>query len=201
MTLRTFIIAAMVALVATTAQAQEALSIGGALPTADRVMQNANGAAASLAQQMGPRGLAVVFWSQTCPWVVRYERRVMDLATEYGQAGVGFALVSSNDPVAFPGDAFHSMRDRAAAEQYTVPYFLDGGSEAARAFGALRTPQVFLFNAEGRLVYEGAVDDSPADPAGARDRYFRDALSQVVAGQPVTVQKTRAFGCTIKYHD
>jgi thiol-disulfide isomerase/thioredoxin len=189
------------ALMAQPAYAQEALPIGAELPVAERTMQNALGAATSLAAQMGPRGLAVVFWCNTCPWVRRYEDRVVALANEYGAAGVGFIAINSNDPVAFPGDDFASMRTQGTEGNYGFPYVVDEGSQTARAFGATRTPQIFLFNSDGRLVYEGTVDDSPSDAGGAQERYFRDALASVVANAPVQVEKTKAFGCTIKFQD
>ncbi len=177
----------------------EALEIGARLPLADRAMPTTSGSTTTFGQAMGGRGLAVVFWSNTCPWVKKYEDRVVALAGEYQAAGFGFVAVNANDPVAYPDDNMDAMRQQANAGGYAFPYVSDAGSEAARAFGATRTPQVFLFDAGGTLVYEGTVDDSPSEPAEAEEHYFRDALNQVVAGEPVAVQKTRAFGCTIKF--
>lgn len=178
-------------------RAQEALAIGSNLPLGERVMESATGASTSLRQQMGARGLAVIFWCNTCPWVKKYEDRVVALAREYTAAGIGFVAINANDPVAFPDDNLEAMRGQGA--NYPFPYVVDGGSEAARAFGASRTPQVFLFDASGKLVYEGTVDDSPADPTQVSEEYFRNAMDQVIAGAPVAVQKTKAFGCTIKF--
>lgn len=179
------------------ARAQEALAIGERLPLGDRVLENATGEAASLGSQMGTRGLAVLFWCNTCPWVKKYEGRVLELAREYTAAGIGFVAINANDPVAFPDDNLEAMRGQA--RDYPFAYLTDGGAEAARAFGASRTPQVFLFDTDGRLVYEGTIDDSPADPAEVSEEYFRDAMDQLIAGAPVAVQKTKAFGCTIKF--
>ncbi len=179
------------------AQVGEALGIGASLPLAQRSMPSAAGSATSFSQTMGDRGLAVIFWCNTCPWVKKYEDRVVALAKEYQAAGFGFIAVNANDPVAYPEDGIEEMRRRAAA--YSFPYVVDEGSEAATAFGATRTPQVFLFNPAGTLVYEGTVDDSPSDPAEVEEPFFRNALNQLVAGEDITVQKTKAFGCTIKF--
>lgn len=181
------------------AQVGEAIDIGSSLPLADRSMPSANGSASSFAQAMGDRGLAVIFWCNTCPWVKKYEDRVVALASEYEAAGFGFIAVNSNDPVAYPEDGIAEMRAQASANGYSFPYVVDEGSEAAKAFGATRTPQVYLFNATGTLVYEGTVDDSPSDPAEVEEPFFRNALNQLVAGESITVQKTNAFGCTIKF--
>jgi thiol-disulfide isomerase/thioredoxin len=186
-------------LLAGPASAQELLATGAEIPLAARSMQNAGGTATSFSQQLGSRGLAVVFWSNTCPWVRRYEDRMLDLAREFGQSGVGFIVVNPNDPAGSPGDAFEAMQQRVGEASYPFPYVVDEGSQAARAFGATRTPQVFLFDGAGRLVYEGTVDDSPSDAGRAQERYLRDALTQLGAGQSVSGQRTRAFGCTIKF--
>ena len=199
--LKLFLVVVALGLLAQPAQAQEALAIGAALPAADRTMPNATGSPTSLAQHMGPRGLAVVFWCNTCPWVRRYESRVLALANEFGPAGVGFVAVNPNDPVAFPGDNMEAMRGQAAEGNYPFPYLADQGSQVARAFGATRTPQIFLFNSEGTLVYEGTIDDSPSDAAQAQERYFHEALSRMIANEPIRVEKTKAFGCTIKFQD
>lgn len=199
-TTRTLTALALAALLCSPVFAQgEALEIGATLPLADRSMTTTSGEATSFSQAMGTRGLAVIFWCNTCPWVKKYEQRVVDLAEEYQAAGFGFIAVNANDPVGYPDDNMDAMRDQAAAMSYPFSYVADEGSEAAVAFGASRTPQVFLFDEGGTLVYEGTVDDSPSDPAEAEEHFFRDALNQVVAGEPVAVQKTRAFGCTIKF--
>ncbi len=185
----------------TPVQAQEALEIGAAVPMADRQMPAAEGDATSLDAVMGERGLAVVFWSNTCPWVERYEDRIVALARDYIPAGVAFVIVNSNDPAAFPEESVAAIQQRAAERGYPFSYVVDEGSTLARAFGATRTPQIFLFDTGRSLVYEGTVDDSPSDAAEVEEEYFRDALASLVAGEPVEVQKTKAFGCTIKFPD
>src|SRR5690606_19492337 len=97
-------------------------------------------------------------------------------------------------------EGFQVIQEHARAQNYPFPYVVDEGSEAARAFGATRTPQVFLFDADGQLVYEGTIDDSPSDAGQVEEEYFRDAMNQLLAGTDIAVQKTKAFGCTIKYY-
>ncbi len=193
------LIAATFGLIGATSAGAQALSIGGELPMADRSMTSATGGATSFGQAIGQQGLAVVFWSNTCPWTRRYEQRLVDLAREYGGSGIGFVVVNPNDPVGNPGDNLDAMRQRASEGGYEFPYVVDEGSAAARAFGATRTPQVFVFDGNRRLVYEGGLDNSPSDAAGATHHYFRDALTSLRDGGAVTVDRTSAFGCTIKF--
>lgn len=182
------------------AQSERPLDIGATLPVAGQSMQNVTGAATSFGQEMGDQGLAVVFWSNTCPWVAKYEDRVLALAEEYQQAGIGFVIVNANDPSEYPEEGTEAIRQHAAEAGYPFPYLVDEGSRAALAFGASRTPQVFLFDASNTLVYEGTVDDSPSDPSQVTEEYFRDAMDQLIAGTQIAVQKTKAFGCTIKFY-
>ena len=192
---------ALVAALAVPASAQlgEALDIGASLPLADRSMPSVTGAATSFSGTMGDRGLVVIFWCNTCPWVKKYEDRVVALAEEYQAAGFGFIAVNSNDTAAYPEDGMQAMRSQASAKGYGFPYVVDEGAEAATAFGASRTPQVFVFDTSRRLVYEGTVDDSPSDPSEVEETFLRTALNQLMAGESITVQKTKAFGCTIKF--
>lgn len=182
------------------AQEGQPLDIGASLPLAGETMQSATGAATSFGQQMGTEGLAVIFWSNTCPWVAKYEDRVIALAEEYAPAGIGFVIVNANDPGAYPEEGMPAIRQHAGEAGYPFPYLVDEGSRAAKAFGATRTPQVFLFDTDRRLVYEGTVDDSPSDASQVGEEYFRDAMNQLIAGTAIAVQKTKAFGCTIKYY-
>lgn len=183
-----FLAFALTLLLAPLASAQNGLETGATLPLADHALTSADGASSSLGSRVGSRGLAVVFWSDACPWVDRYADRVTALATEFGDAGVGFVLVNA--------DA--ADRRDMAGRSYLMPYLADDGAQVARAFGATRTPQVFLFDSNRRLVYQGTVDDSPSSAAQADSTYLRDALMQVVAGEPVRVERTRAFGCPLR---
>jgi len=76
---------------------------------------------------------------------------------------------------------------------------VDATSDLARAFGATRTPEAFLFNAAGQLVYHGTIDDNAREPAKVQRRYLRDAVDAVVAGRGLAVQETKALGCSIKF--
>jgi thiol-disulfide isomerase/thioredoxin len=187
---------------AQSADPRTALAIGASIPAdmSARQMPGTDGRQQSIQGAMGPQGVAVIFWSASCPWVRRYEERVITLAREYQRAGINFIAVNSNDPVAYPADNLHAMQRRAQEAAYPFPYVIDEGSRLAIALGASRTPQVFLFASNGRLVYEGAIDDSAADPARVEAQFLRDAMNAHVASPAggANVQKTTAFGCLIK---
>lgn len=180
------------------ALAQEA-NIGSTLPLASRSMQAADGSSLTLGSLKGDQGTVVIFWSNTCPWVSKAEDRVLSLANTYAGRGFGFVLVNANDPVAFPDESGEANQQRATSANYGMPYVTDAGSELAVALGASRTPHIYVFDGSDALVYVGALDDSPGDPSNVTKTYLADALDAVIAGSPVPVAQTKAFGCTIKF--
>lgn len=177
------------------AQAQE-LSSGAALPSASG-LQNVQGAPAQLDELAGGNGTVVLFWSNTCPWVDQYEDRVMRLVSQYQGDGVRFVLINSNNASAFPDESLEESKEKA--EGYDgVTYLRDEGGAAAEAFGAARTPHVFVFDGSRSLAYAGAIDDSPGDPKNVQETYLADALAAITGGSSVPVAQTKAFGCIIK---
>lgn len=188
----------MIAAIPARAQGQEA-PLGSEMPLANRSMTSVTGSSSTLGGMAGDEATVLVFWSNQCPWVDKYEERMQSLASEYSGRGVSFVLVNANDPEAYPQEAQAEGQRRAQSQGYTSPYVIDGGSELANALGATRTPHVYVFDSDNQLVYIGSIDDSPGDPANAQRRYLRDALDSVLADQPVSVSQTKAFGCTIRY--
>lgn len=161
----------------------------------DQTLPRAGGGQGSLADLAGSTGTVVLFWSNQCPWVDKYEDRVLALYDQYSGQGISFVLVNSNDPSAFPRESAQASAERG----YTMPYLMDARSALARAFGASRAPHVFVFDADRSLVYVGTIDDSPGDPGNVQNTYLADALGALVGGGQIPVAKTKAFGCTIKF--
>jgi hypothetical protein len=169
---------------------------GTALPEGASVTRVEDGASATLGSLAGEQGTAVVFWSNNCLWIDKYEDRITDLVGTFQPQGVRFVFVNANDASAFPKESMEASRE--AAQDYDATYVRDPDAALAEQLGASRTPHVFLFDAGGTLVYTGAVDDSPGDPSGVGQAYFRDALDAVASGGEVPVGQTKAFGCMIK---
>src|SRR5262249_51017737 len=98
----------------------------------------------------------------------------------------------------YPEDAMSGMKDRAKQLGMKFPYVVDATSDVARAFGATRTPEAFLFDAQGKLVYHGTVDDNPKDASAGEGRWGRGAGKAGAAGKTATTAETKAMGCSIK---
>ncbi|MFZ5805294.1 MAG: thioredoxin family protein [Acidobacteriota bacterium] len=178
-----------------------ALKPGDSLPesVANVKMKGVDGKEVTLKELMGPKGLLVIFSCNHCPWVKAWQARMVALGNEYSQKGVGVVAVNSNDVTAYPDDDMEHMIAQAKEHGYRFPYVMDTTSDVARAFGATRTPEAFLFDAQGKLVYHGAIDDNAEKPQEVKKTYLADALAAVVAGKPVPVAETKALGCSIKF--
>jgi peroxiredoxin len=152
----------------------------------------------SLGEFADKRALAVVFTCNHCPYAQGWEGRLIQLQRDYADRGVAFVAINANDPVKYPGDNFDAMRERARTHEYPYPYLQDLPQATARAYGAERTPEVFLFDSARRLVYHGAPDDT-VEADQVQRHYLRDAIEALLAGEPVPTAETPPVGCTIKW--
>jgi peroxiredoxin len=157
------------------------------------------GAEVSLEALSARPAVAVVFSCNHCPYVLAWEDRLNDIAREYEPRGLAVVAVNANDDAKYPADSFPNMERHAAEKGFVFPYARDESQEVARAYGATRTPEVFLLDETQRVVYHGAIDDS-TDPAGVRATYLRDALEALLNGADAApVADTPPVGCTIKW--
>ena len=184
---------------------QPELSIGSKAPLADVLMMNVNGTQMSLNTAAGPNGLLVVFSCNTCPFVVGngeksdgWEGRYNETAIFAKENGVSMVLVNSNEAKRDNHDSMDAMKVHARTNNYGMPYLLDANHQLADAFGALKTPHVYLFDGDMNLVYRGSIDDNVSDAAAVSERYVHDAITAVANGKPVGVAETKAIGCSIK---
>ncbi len=178
--------------------ASSALPLGSAAPLEDVAMKGVDGHETSIGRAAGKRGTLVLFICDHCPWVKAWQTRIAALGNAAPAQGIGVIAINSNDPDVFPEDAYAPMRERAKQVGYKFPYVVDATSDVARAFGATHTPEAFLFDASGRLVYHGAVDDNAHDEPAVKEHWLADAIAAVSGGKPVATAKTKSLGCGIR---
>jgi peroxiredoxin len=133
-----------------------------------------------------------------CPYVIAWEERINALQREFGDRGVRIVAVNSNDAEQYPTDSFEAMVEHAREAGYVFDYLYDESQEVARALGAERTPEAYVYDAERRLVYHGAVDDS-REVDGVTEHYLRDAIEAALAGETPPVADTPPVGCSVKW--
>ncbi len=194
---RTLILAALLAAGAAPARPAGALALGDHAPESTVSMKTVDGKELTIAAVEGTKGTLVLFTCNHCPWVRAWEGRIVQLAADAQKRGIGVIAINSNDPAVYPGDSFAEMQKRAKDKGYGFPYVMDATSDVARAFGATHTPEAFLFDAQGKLVYHGAIDDNARQPRQVKAHYLAEAMGAVAAGKPVPLAETKSLGCSL----
>ena len=175
------------------------LELGSKMPLAEVKMVDVSGKNVSLKDAMGENGLLVVFSCNTCPWVDAWEDRYISVSKLSQKKDVGMIAINPNQGSRNKGDGLGDMQSRAKKAKYNFYYTLDKESKLASAFGATRTPHIYLFNNKGTLVYRGAIDDNARRPKKVENPYLMDAINAMVDGEKITTASTKALGCGIKY--
>ncbi|MBK7182993.1 MAG: redoxin domain-containing protein [Bacteroidetes bacterium] len=172
------------------------LEIGKAIPSADVKMMDVSGKEFSLADSK-VKMACWLFFLHTCPYVKLSEARIKDVASLAKKNKIGVVLINSNEAQREDEDSFEEMKKYAKAQAYDFRYVVDKNSVVADAFGATRTPHVFLFDKKG-LAYRGAIDDNIKDVNDAKEHYLKNAITAVGTGSTVKTNSTKSVGCSIK---
>ena len=175
------------------------LEIGSTMPLKDLKLADISGKNITLANAKGDVGTLVIFSCNTCPWVIRWEDRYISLATTYAQKGIGMIAVNSNAARFGGEDSLEEMVEHAKNNGYNFPYAQDPESELASAFGATKTPHIYLFDGDDKLVYRGAIDDNAKNAKKVDVPFLANAIDALLAGNPINPQTTKALGCSIKF--
>ncbi|HUD82570.1 MAG TPA: redoxin domain-containing protein [Candidatus Saccharimonadales bacterium] len=184
------------------------LPIGASAP--DFTLPGIDGRNHSLQDYADARILVIIFTANHCKTAQAYEGRIIQLVNDYKDKGVAVVGIAPNDPQALSlselvysdlSDSFAELQIRAQERGFNFPYLYDGDSQkVSRAYGPVSTPHVFIFDQARKLRYVGRIDDSENIAAVTRQD-ARNALDALLAGKPVPVEKTRTFGCSIKWSE
>ncbi|OGX86039.1 redoxin [Hymenobacter lapidarius] len=165
---------------------------------ADFKLKNIDGKMVSLADNKAAKGYIVVFTCNTCPYAKAYEARIIALNQKYASQGYPVVAINPNDPGVAPGDSYAAMQTK----KYAFPYLQDESQKIAKAYGATRTPQLYVLQRQGNdfvVSYIGAIDDNSEDATLVKTKYVENAMTEIMAGKPATNNSTKAIGCTIKW--
>lgn len=156
----------------------------------------------SILAQAGENGLVVVFICNHCPYVIAVIDRIVQVAKDLADLGVGFVAISSNDVASHPQDSFDNMKHFAQKNGFGFPYLYDEDQAVARAWGAVCTPDFFGFNAAMELQYRGRLDASrkQSGPADLR-RDLYEAMKQIAETGKGPEEQIASMGCSIKWID
>jgi len=174
------------------------LAIGSSIPSPESKMKDISGKEIAFKDAIKKNGLLVMFSCNTCPVVKKYQSRTLETGKFALDNEIGVIVLNSNEATRDEGDSFDDMKQYAKEQGYSFSYVLDKNSVMADAFGATRTPELFLFDKSGKLVYHGAIDDNPNGPDKVTRQHAQLAMQEMVAGKAVSTNTTRFTGCSIK---
>lgn len=152
----------------------------------------------SMADYKDAKGFIIVFTCNHCPFAVKYEDRVIELAKKYKSKGYVLLAINPNDPAAQPEDSFDLMKVRAKEKGFTFPYLFDEGQKIYPQYGATKTPHVFLLDKEHIVRYIGAIDDNVDSAKDVKEKYLENAIAALETGKTPSPETTKAIGCSIK---
>jgi len=167
----------------------------------DFSLKNVDGKMVSLSDYKEAKGFIVIFTCNTCPYAVASEDRIIALDKEFKEKGYPVIAINPNNPEIQPEDTFEKMQDKALQKGFTFPYLYDESHKLYAAYGAKKTPHVYLLKKEkGKLIvkYIGAIDDNVRNAEGVKQRFLADAVNELLAGKEVTLKETKAIGCSVK---
>ncbi len=171
-------------------KAEEAkLAIGAPLEAFS--LSDINSKTLSVKELKGAKGTVFVFLSAQCPVVKGYVERIQAVAKDYSGKGINFVGINSNST-----EDLAWVKSNAEAN-YKFPMLIDSGNKVADKWGASVTPEVYFFDADGKLAYRGGIDNDRRGDNVTKN-YLRDALDNALAGKAIAEKETNAFGCTIK---
>jgi len=146
----------------------------------------------------GAQALVVMFICNHCPYVKAIEDRLLALAHDFLPRGVQFVGICSNDAADHPEDTPQALLERWQQKRYGFPYLLDVNQSVARAFGAVCTPDLYIYDSQRHLQYRGRLDDAWRNPSQVQRQEMREALESILAGRTPPEQNP-SMGCSIKW--
>jgi len=142
--------------------------------------------------------LVIIFTCNHCPYAKAVEDRLIILGNDY-QNQTDFVLISSNEIENFPDDSPEKMAERHQRKSYPFPYLFDESQEVAKAYGAVCTPDIFLYNKDRKLEYRGRLDDNWKEPEKVTREELRMAIDAVLSGNKIDFDQVPSMGCNIKW--
>ena len=143
--------------------------------------------------------LVVVFTCNHCPYAIACEDRLIAIQNDYRDKGVQLVAINPNDDEKYPDDSFEKMKERAASKGFPFPYLRDESQEVARAYDAACTPDIFVFDRDRKLLYNGRIDDNWQRPDEVTRNELRELLDAALEGKTVDFEHTPSMGCSIKW--
>lgn len=164
----------------------------------DFKLKSVDGKMYGMSDYKDAKGFIVVFTCNHCPFAVKYEDRINNLAKKYKSKGYVLLAINPNDPAVQAEDSFELMKVRAKEKGFAFPYLFDEGQKIYPQYGATKTPHVFLLDKNRIVKYIGAIDDNVDSAADVKEKYLENAIAALESGKIPSPETTKAIGCSIK---
>ena len=171
--------------------------IGSSAP--DFNLSSTNGQNYSLDSFQDAKALVIIFTCNHCPYAKAAWPLLIKLANEFKDKGIAFVAINPNDEIQYPEDSFEVMKQRIQDWQINFPYLRDETQEVARTYGAVCTPDVFVFNQNRKLYYHGRINDNWQEPEKVTQEELKEALESVLADNHPPAIQYPSIGCSIKW--
>ena len=168
-------------------------------PAHDFSLKGVDGKNYTLASFANKKVLVIMFICNHCPYVKAIEERVIQFQRDSATQGVQLVGICSNDPTDYPDDTPENLKKRWLAKNYGFPYLIDESQQVARDYGAVCTPEFYVFDSGRKLAYHGQLDDNWKDPSQVKRRDLREALDALLAGKTSSAEQVSSMGCSIKW--
>lgn len=172
------------------------LKVGDTAP--NFMLRNIDDSFISLTSYKDVKGYVIVFTCNHCPFAVMYEDRLIELQNKYGKQGYPVIAINPNNPDIKPADSFEAMKVRAKEKGFNFDYLVDEKQVVYPAYGATKTPHVYLLDQNFVVQYIGAIDDSARDASAVTEKYLENAIEALKKGEKPDPDYTKAIGCSIK---
>lgn len=143
--------------------------------------------------------LCIIFMCNHCPYVIAVQKRINDIAKNFSDKSFALVGINSNDPDNFPEDSYEHMQLRAIEEGYVFPYLLDESQETARAYDAVCTPDIYVYDQNRTLQYRGRIDDNWKDETKVTRKELELAIENLLNNKNIDFEQIPSMGCSIKW--
>lgn len=143
--------------------------------------------------------LVVLFICNHCPYVQAIEDRLIQLGHDLKKRNINMVAICSNDAVTYPDDSFEKLQKRAIEKKYPFYYLHDESQSVAKKFGAICTPDYFVYDHNLKLAYRGRLDDSWKEPSKVTTRELYEAVLELSEHKKISRPQTPSMGCSIKW--
>jgi peroxiredoxin len=165
----------------------------------DFELSGVDGKTYTLSSFANRRSLVIIFMCNHCPYVKAVLQRLIDLQNAFSGRGVQLIGINSNDATRYPDDSFGNMKTDAQERGISFPYLFDKTQETAKAYGAVCTPDLYVYGEERKLLYRGRIDDNWEHPEQVTRQDLKSVLEDILAGRPVPNEQVPSMGCSIKW--